>query len=219
MRQPVIRRMAMTTTLAGAVTLASMAWAGVAQGDETSDLFALQNRVEYVLAEAPEDEREAALSELADDARALAEKQPDNAELLVWKGLVLASYAGERGGLGALGDAKAARKSLERAIKIDPEGNNGSAYVTLGVLYHRVPGGLIAFGDSDKADRMFQRALEIRPDGIDVNYYYASFLDEEGRREEAREHARKAVNGTARDAREASDESLREDARELLDSL
>lgn len=66
---------------------------------------------------------------------------------------------------------------------------------------------------------MFQRALEIRPDGIDVNYYYAAFLKEEGKEQAAREHAQRAVNGTARDNRQASDEALRRDAEELLDQL
>ncbi|MGM0521590.1 MAG: tetratricopeptide repeat protein, partial [Pseudomonadota bacterium] len=143
----------------------------------------------------------------------------DTADVLVWKGIVLAALAREQGGLGALGNAKDARDALERAIEIDPTGNNGSAYVTLGALYDRVPGGLISFGDTDTAEQMFQRALEIRPEGIDVNYYYAAFLQEEGNTQAAREHAESAVNGSARDSREASDEALREDAASLLKSL
>lgn len=66
---------------------------------------------------------------------------------------------------------------------------------------------------------MFQRALEIRPDGIDVNYYYAAFLKEEGNAQAAREHAQRAVNGTARDTRQASDEALRRDAEAMLSQL
>jgi Tfp pilus assembly protein PilF len=78
---------------------------------------------------------------------------------------------------------------------------------------------LISFGDSDTAEEMFQRALEIRPDGIDVNYYYAAFLQEEGNTQAAREHAHRAVNGTAREGRQASDEALRRDAQAMLDAL
>lgn len=210
-----IRKAAMITALASAVTVFAVA----ASGDEPDGFFALKNRVEYTLADVPDKEREATLKSLVDDVNALAEKHPDNAEVLVWQGVVLAAYAGERGGLGALGDAKAARQALERAIKLDPGGNNGSAYVTLGLLYARAPGGLVSFGDSDKADRMFQRALDIRPDGIDVNYYYATFLADEGRTKAAREHARRAVNGTARKARQDSDETLRADARSMLNTL
>lgn len=213
------RKTAMATALAGAVALSSLAFCASAVGDEASEVFELKNRVEYTLAKVPEGQRESTLKTLVEDARTLAQKYPQNAELLVWKGLVLAAYAGERGGLGALGDAKAARDALERAIGLDPNGNNGSAYVTLGILYDRVPGGLVGFGDSDEADRLFQRALEIRPDGIDVNYYYATFLDEEGKAEQARKHARRAVNGTARPARKESDETLREEAKGLLKTL
>ena len=86
-------------------------------------------------------------------------------------------------------------------------------------LYDRAPGRPLGFGNSDSAERMFQRALEIRPDGIDVNYYYAAFLKEEGNEQAAREHAQRAVNGTARDNRQVSDEALRRDAEALLKQL
>ncbi|NOG30858.1 hypothetical protein HLB35_02110 [Halomonas sp. TBZ9] len=167
----------------------------------------------------PASQREGALKALAGEAEALAGQHADEADVLVWQGIVLAAYARERGGLGALGDAKAARDVLERAITIDPEGYQGSAYVTLGALYDRVPGGLIGFGDSDKAEQMFQRALEIRPAGIDVNYYYAAFLAEEGNTQAAREYAQRALEGDVRQGREASDAALRQDAQLLLEQL
>jgi len=219
MRQLFIQKTAMATALAGIVALSSLALSGAAFGDEASDVFALENRFEHTLTEVPESDREATLGALADDATALAETYPDSADVLIWQGVVLASYASERGGLGALGDAKAARKALERAIKLDPDGNAGSAYVTLGALYDRVPGGLIGFGDSDTAERMFQRALAIRPDGIDANYYYATFLAEEGETQAAREYAQRAMSGTARGARKATDEALRRQAKALLNTL
>ena len=56
-------------------------------------------------------------------------------------------------------------------------------------------------------------------DGIDVNFYYAAFLEEEGRLDEAREHARRAVEGEARPDRQASDEALRDEARALQQRL
>lgn len=213
------RKAALASTLAGAVALSSLVFSSAALGDEASDVFALKNRFEHTLTEVPASDREDTLGNLADDATTLAEAHPDNADALIWQGIVLASYARERGGLGALGDAKIARKALERAIKIDPQGNGGSAYVTLGALYDRVPGGLISFGDSDTAERMFQRALDIRPDGIDVNYYYATFLAEEGKTQAAREHAQRAMSGTARQTRKASDEALRRQAKALFDTL
>ncbi|MGC3873235.1 hypothetical protein ACPF7Z_08185 [Halomonas sp. GXIMD04776] len=186
---------------------------------QDSELFALKNRWEHITTQTPENDRAEALDGLAQDANALVSQYPDNARVLIWKGIVLASQARVSGGLTALGLAKDARVVLERAVKLDPDGNNGSAYVTLGALYDRVPGWPVGFGDGDTAEAMFQKALAIRPDGIDVNYYYAAFLEDEGHKDQALEHARRAVKGEARKEREVSDEALREQARELLASL
>ena len=183
------------------------------------EIFSLKTRWEHTVTALPANERERTLKALAGEAEQLAEQYRDEADVLVWQGIILASYARERGGLGALGTAGDAREALEKAIDIDPQGLNGSAYVTLGALYDRVPGRPLGFGNSDTAERMFQRALEIRPDGIDVNYYYAAFLKEEGNEQAAREHAQRAINGTARDNRKVSDEALRRDAEALLNQL
>tara|TARA_R110002012_G_scaffold8718_4_gene40083 strand:- start:2537 stop:3196 length:660 start_codon:yes stop_codon:yes gene_type:complete len=183
------------------------------------EIFALKNRWENTVTNMPANERESTLKALAGEVERLAEQNSNEADVLVWQGIILASYARERGGLGALGTAGDARDALEKAIELDAQGLNGSAYVTLGALYDRAPGRPIGFGNSDTAERMFQRALEIRPDGIDVNYYYAAFLKEEGNEEAAREHAQRAVNGTARESRQLSDEALRQDAKALLNQL
>ena len=169
------------------------------------ELFSLKNRWEHTVTEMPANERESTLKALAGEVEQLAEQHEDEADILVWQG--------------ALGTAGDARDALEQAIEIDPQGLNGSAYVTLGALYDRAPGRPLGFGNSETAERMFQRALEIRPDGIDVNYYYAAFLKEEGNEQAAREHAERAVNGTARENRQVSDEALRRDAETLLNQL
>lgn len=183
------------------------------------ELFSLKNRWEHTVTDMPANERESTLKALAGEVEQLVEEHQDEADVLVWQGIILASYARERGGLGALGTAGDARDALEKAIEIDPQGLNGSAYVTLGALYDRAPGRPLGFGNSETAERMFQRALEIRPDGIDVNYYYAAFLKEEGNEQAAREHAQRAVNGNARESRQVSDEALRRDAETLLNQL
>jgi len=183
------------------------------------ELFSLKNRWEHTVTDMPTNERESTLKALAGEVEQLVEEHQDEADVLVWQGIILASYARERGGLGALGTAGDARDALEKAIEIDPQGLNGSAYVTLGALYDRAPGRPLGFGNSETAERMFQRALEIRPDGIDVNYYYAAFLKEEGNEQAAREHAQRAMNGNARASRQVSDEALRRDAETLLNQL
>ncbi|WP_299235987.1 tetratricopeptide repeat protein [uncultured Halomonas sp.] len=214
-----IRRRLLTSAMGLGVSLslavlpvaAAHAWEARVEG--------IKNHWERVVTEQPEGERADGLKALAGQVERLVEEHPNAAVPLVWRGIIEASWARERSGLGALSSAKSARAALERAVELDPRGHNGSAYVTLGALYDRVPGGLLGFGDSETAERMFQQALAIRPDGIDVNFYYAAFLKEEGRLGEAREHARRAVEGQARPSRTASDEALRDEARELLSSL
>lgn len=179
----------------------------------------MKNQWERLITQQAEGQRSGGLRSLVGQAERLVADHPDEAMPLVWQGIIEASYARERSGLGALSSARSARDALERAIELDPDGANGSAYVTLGALYDRAPGRPVGFGNSDTAERMFQRALSIRPDGIDVNFYYAAFLEDEGRIDEAREHARRAVEGDARPDRAASDEALREEARELFERL
>lgn len=214
MRTLPISRLLMAAALGSTLALAPLAATAY-----DGELFSLKNRWENTVTEMPANQRESTLKALASEAENIASQHPNEAEVLIWQGIVLASYARERSGLGALGTAGDARDVLERAIEIDPQGGNGSAYVTLGALYDRAPGRPLGFGNSNTAERMFQRALEIRPDGIDVNYYYAAFLKEQGNTQAAREHAERAVNGTARDSRQASDEALREDAQALLQKL
>ncbi|WP_240470538.1 hypothetical protein [Halomonas halocynthiae] len=179
----------------------------------------LLSRWEHITTAMDRKDREQALESLAAEASALVEANPANSDLLIVDGIVQASLAREVGGLDALGAAKHARNVLERAVEIDADGHAGSAYVTLGALYDRAPGWPVAFGDSETAEQMFQRALEIRPDGMDVNYYYAAFLAEEGRNAEAIEHARRAEQGAPRADRQASDKALKNKARVLRQKL
>ncbi|QJQ95229.1 MULTISPECIES: hypothetical protein [Halomonadaceae] len=191
---------------------------GLADSHEEA-LSSLKERWEHIVTEMPSSQRRSALESLSGEASSLAGAHSSEADAWLWKGIVLASHAQERGGMGALGLARDARDALERAIRLDPRGDNGSAYVTLGALYDRVPGRPLGFGNSNTAEQMFRQALEIRPGGIDVNYYYAVFLEDEGRTGEARKHASRAVEGLAREQRERSDESLREEARRFLATL
>lgn len=214
-----MRALPFSRLLIAAALGSTLALAPLAAAAYDGELFSLKNRWEHTVTDMPANQRESTLRSLASEAEKIADQHPNEAEVLIWQGIVLASYARERGGLGALGTAGDARDVLERAIKIDPQGGNGSAYVTLGALYDRAPGRPLGFGNSNTAERMFQRALEIRPDGIDVNYYYAAFLKEQGNTQAAREHAQRAVDGAARDNRQASDEALRRDAQALLQTL
>jgi len=151
------------------------------------------------------DARKEAFDALEKRAEAFTKQHPGRAEALIWEGIIESSYAGAKGGLGALGLAKEARSNLEAALKIDPTALNGSAYTSLGTLYYRVPGFPIGFGDHDKARKLLQEALKINPNGIDPNYFYADFLVKEGEYAAALPYLEKASKAPARPGREVAD--------------
>jgi len=165
------------------------------------------------------DARVAAFDALTQRADALVKSHPGRAEPLIWQGIVLSTYAGAKGGLGALGLAKQSRASLEAALKIDPEALQGSAYTSLGTLYYKVPGFPLGFGDKKKARQYLERALAINPDGIDPNYFYGDFLFEQHEYAPALEHLQAALRAPARAGRELADEGRRGEIRDLMTKI
>jgi len=155
------------------------------------------------------DPRAEAFDALERRAETFTKEHPGRAEALIWEGIIESSYAGAKGGLGALSLAKEARGNLEAALKIDPGALDGSAYTSLGTLYYKVPGFPLGFGDHDKAGKMLRRALELNPNGIDPNYFYSEFLYEEGKYPEALQYLDKASKAPARPGRERADQGRR----------
>lgn len=165
----------------------------------------------------PAAERERRFEALAAKAHKLSESHPGRSEPLVWEGIVVSSWAGEKGGLGALGLVKQAKTLYEHAIKIDGQALDGSAYNSLGVLYYKVPGWPLGFGDKDKARELLQRALQINPKGIDANFFYGEFLIENKQTAEAVSYLERAMAAPARPGRQVADTGRREEARALLE--
>lgn len=163
-----------------------------------------------------EDARVQSLAALSKRADAFVAAHPTRAEPLVWQGIVLSTYAGAKGGLGALKIAKQSRGALEAAIKIDPTALDGSAYTSLGTLYFKVPGFPLGFGDDDKAREYLERALAINPNGIDPNFFYGEFLFEQGKHELALEYLRKALQAPARPGRELADAGRHKEIEALI---
>jgi tetratricopeptide (TPR) repeat protein len=155
------------------------------------------------------DARVQAFDALEKRAEAFTRQNPTRAEALIWEGIIESSYAGAKGGLGALSLCKEARGNLEAALKIDPAALDGSAYTSLGTLYYKVPGFPLGFGDHDKAEHMLQKALKQNPNGIDPNYFYAEFLFEEERYPEALQYLDKASKAAPRPGREVADKGRR----------
>ncbi|MCM0614117.1 hypothetical protein KFJ24_16635 [Marinobacter sediminum] len=188
-------------------------------GDLDQQLASIQQRWAEIQYQVPDDQKEKAFEALARDAEGFAASYPGRAEPLIWHGIVLSTYAGAKGGLGALGLVKDARKSLEAAMAIDPAALQGSAYTSLGSLYYQVPGWPLGFGDDDKAQKFLQKALELNPDGMDPNYFFGDFLREQDESERARVYLEKVLIAPSRPGRELADTGRREQAKHLLDKL
>jgi tetratricopeptide (TPR) repeat protein len=165
------------------------------------------------------DERTAAFERLDAEARAALADAPDSAELMIWQAIIQASWAREKGGLGALDLVKKARANLETALTLDPAALDGSAYTSLGSLYYQVPGWPVAFGDDKRAEELLKKALELNPDGIDPNYFYGDYLLREKRYDESRVALLRARAAAARPGREVADEGRHAEIRALLAKL
>ncbi|SEI46352.1 tetratricopeptide repeat protein [Achromobacter sp. NFACC18-2] len=164
----------------------------------------------------PADKRAARFEALSKQAHELTAQFSGRAEPHIWEGIVLSSWAGAKGGLGALGLAKQAKAEYETAIAIDSKALGGSALNSLGVLYYKVPGWPVGFGDNKKAEELLKQALAVNPDGIDANYFYADYLMYRNRKVEAIPYLEKALKAPPRPGRETADEGRRAEARALL---
>lgn len=161
-------------------------------------------------------EQEKAFLALIERADTLIEQNPREASLYIWRGIINSTFAGVKGGLGAMKYAKASRADLEKAMELDPEALQGSAYTSLGTLYFKVPGWPIGFGNDEKAEELLKHALEINPDGIDPNYFYGDYLRDKKRYEEANRYMQHALEAPARPGRELADSGRREEIRTAM---
>ncbi|PZW68772.1 tetratricopeptide repeat protein [Pseudomonas sp. URMO17WK12:I1] len=190
------------------------AWALDAAG--TQQLQAIQQRWAQIQYDTPDNRKEAEFEKLALQAEAFTAAEPKAAEAWIWKGIVTSSWAGAQGGIGALGKAKQSRSDLEKALQLDPDALQGSAYTSLAALYDRVPGWPIGFGDAKKADELLRQALLINPEGIDSLYFWGDHLAREGKYAEAKEALLKAQQAAPRPGRELADQGRQREIAALL---
>lgn len=169
-----MNRLLLTLSLTTALTLAAVV---PATADAVTDrAAALQRSWDHVNYEVPQAVRLAEMNRLNNEADAAVAASPGRAEPLIWSGIITASEAGLRGGLGGLGLAREAKDLLERAEAINPRALNGAALTSLGSLYAQVPGAPIGFGNRARARAYLQRALAIAPNDIDANYFMGDLL-------------------------------------------
>jgi tetratricopeptide (TPR) repeat protein len=199
----------------GALLFASLpVFAGVPE-----DVTKLQQEWEHIKYELPAAEQEARFERLTGEAGRLLAQNPNSAELMIWHAIIESTYAGAKGGLGALSSVKSAKKTLENALAVNPDALGGSAYTSLGSLYYQVPGWPIGFGDDKKAEQMLKKGLAVNPDGIDPNYFYGEFMLRKGDFDSAEKYLRKALAAPARPGRKLADEGRRKEIQQLLDKV
>ncbi|MCD8548314.1 MAG: hypothetical protein LRY38_07855 [Aeromonadaceae bacterium] len=199
-------------SLAG-LLLGAFAWAG------ESDYQSFAARWAQANYQQSGDAKEAALARLSEEVRAASQAAPQDLALKTWAGIIIGSYAGAKGGLGALGLAKEAKAAYEAVIAQEPSTLQGSALTSLGVLYYKVPGWPLGFGDDKLAAKMLTEGLKYNPHGIDSNYFYADFLASQGKQPQALVFLAKALNAPPRPGREVADAGRRQEIQALQQRL
>ncbi|UFQ96588.1 tetratricopeptide repeat protein [Pseudomonas wenzhouensis] len=206
------------TLIIAALGFAALPAFALSAGGEVQ-LHQLQTRWAEINYQTPEKQREEAFAKLVTQADSALASEPKAPELLIWRGIILSTQAGAKGGLGALSLVKKAKTNLEQALAIAPQALDGSAYTSLGSLYYQVPAWPIGFGDDELAEQMLKQALAINPNGIDPNYFYGDFLQRQKRFEEARAALEKALAAKDRPGRELADQGRRAEAQALLQQV
>ena len=136
--------------------------------------------------------QEDAFMKLIDQANMVTSNYPLQADAWTWSGIIKSSFSEVSRGLNTLSYAKSAKKDFQQAIALNPKILAGSAYISLGVLYHKMPGWPIAFGDDDKAEVLLKKGLENDPNGKVSNFFYGEFLFDEGKYHHAKMHLLRA---------------------------
>ncbi|KPW78103.1 hypothetical protein ALQ64_02061 [Pseudomonas cannabina] len=164
----------------------------------------------------PEAQHVDAFEKLASKASAFTRERPTAAEAWIWSGIVTSSWAGAKGGPGALDEAKQAKADLEKALSLDPNALQGSAYTHLAALYDNVPGWPMAFGDTTKAGQLLEQALKIDPNGMDPLFFWAKHQFDQSNYAQARDALNKALQAPPRPGREEADAGRKKDIQLLL---
>lgn len=206
--------------LIGGLLIGGLTIAGTASAQSVDEaLLDLQHRWAEINYQLPEDQQAEAFEALAESADALIAMHPDDARLLTWQGIIHSTWAGARGGLGALKLVKRARRYFEQALALDETVLDGSAHTSLGVLFHQVPGWPVGFGNEDQARQHLERGLELSPDGIDSNYFFARWLIDQDRADEARPYLQRAMTAAPRPNRPLADQGRRNEAQAALERI
>lgn len=205
-----------TIVTASLLTMSSFAFANI-DPDLKGSIVKRWEIIEFTM---DKGEKLAAYADLSDQvALALTATEQKDPEILTWAGIVNASYAGEKGGFGALKLVKKAKKQLETALSIDEDAASGGAMTTLGTLYAQVPGWPIGFGDDKKATELLRKSTETNPDNLVALYFYGKHLLDQKQTEQARSVFEKAITIKPRSEAQLSDNARLSEMESILNSM
>jgi len=188
-----------------------------AHAENNALIVSVQHQWAHIKYQVPKNQRKDAFRKLYARAKQIRITHPGEAEPLLWEGIVLTDYAGERGGLRALQMIKQSKRLFEKALEINPDVSHGAAYTQLGNLYFEVPGWPLGFGDRDKARTLLKKGLSILPDGLDTNYLMGKFLLRQRKYREAARYFKRALAAPPRPGRAIADTGRKSDARRMLE--
>lgn len=194
--------------LACALTLA---WFALPSWADLTDLIQRYDQTSWQVSDEDTQlsEFEAQLAEL--------EGMSETSEVLMWQGAVAASMARIKGGAGALGLIKQAKKDLDAALDVDPD--NAMARAIRGNIFAKAPGWPLSVGSKKKAAADFVQALQAQPNNILALQGYGEFLADQGDRDQARIQYQKALGVEPRVGREMADTERQKAIQALLNSL
>ena len=106
--------------------------------------------------------------------------------------LALGEWGQANGLLSSLELVPKAMAAANKGIEIAPAYQNAIFYVIRGRMYHKAPVG-ISVGDERKAESDYLSAIRYGPKNFSAYLYYAEFLLERGRKDEAKSMVQKGV--------------------------
>lgn len=203
---------ALLLALAITTSFISQAWA-----QDTTSLLDIQHQWAHINYQMTDSDKQVdAFNALAKNVESMIKAAPNNPDNMIWLGIIQASTAGAKGGIGALSYAKSAKANLEKAIAINPNALSGSALTSLGALYHKVPGWPIGFGSDKKAKKLLKQGVKANLQGLDGNYFYADFLYDDGDYKAAKQYLESAEKAAPRPTRPVADTGRHKEIQDLM---
>ena len=209
-----MKRITLSAAIAAILTVSAptAAWAGM-----TEDVKLINDGWAHITYEVSGSSTQTkALDRLAAQAAQMVKRYPNQAEPLLWQGIVRSEQANRANFFHKLGLATEARDILARAYQLDPRAANGGAAMSLGVLYYKVPRSPIGFGDKARASKLLHEALALDPAGLDANYFMGDYMLDAGNTAAARTYLQRALRAPRDTSRPAWDAGRRREVQALL---